>query len=82
MMNEFMYLFFYPLFIYFCKITDSIFQCVFTVYSAVWSLNFSLVVLFISLQSWNESKLFLKFIAEFYCICTPPFMLYTVTDID
>ncbi len=83
-----MYLFiilFYPLFIYFCKITDSIFQCVFTVYSVVWSLNFSLVVLFIycrSLYMCNESKLFLKFIAEFYCICTPPFMLYTVTDID
>ncbi len=29
------------LFIYFCKVTDSIFQCVFTVYSVVWSLNFS-----------------------------------------
>ncbi len=24
----------------------------------------------------------LKFIAEFYCICTPLFMLYTITDID
>ncbi len=71
---------------YFCKITDSIFQCVFTVYSVVWSLNLSLVVLFIyckiSLQWCNESKLCLTFIAAFYCNCTFPFMLYTVTDID
>ncbi len=37
-MNEFIYLF---------TVTDSIFQCVFTVYSVVWSLNFSLLVLFI-----------------------------------
>ncbi len=76
-MNEFIYLFTVP---------DSIFQCVFTVYSVVWSLNCSLLVLFIYckiyLQSCNESKLFLKFIAEFYCFCTPLFMVYTVTDID
>ncbi len=76
-MNEFICLF---------TVTDSIFQCVFTVYSVVWSLKFSLLVLFIyckiSLQSCNESKLFLKFIAEFYSICTPLFMSYTVTVID
>ncbi len=76
-MNEIIYLF---------RVTDSIFQCVFTVYSVVWSLNFSLLVLFIyceiSLQSRKKNKHFLKFIAEFYCISTPLFMPYTVTDID
>ncbi len=33
--------------IYCCTVTDSIFQCVFTIYSVVWFLYFSLQVLFI-----------------------------------
>ncbi len=45
-MNELIYLFIHSLFIYLCNVTDSIFQCVFTVYSVVWSLNLSLVMLF------------------------------------
>ncbi len=53
-------------FFFLFTVTNSIFQCVFTVYLVVWFLNFSLLVLFIyckiSLQSFNESKLFLKFI--------------------
>ncbi len=36
---------------YLFTVTDSIFQCVFTVYSVVWSLNFSLLVLLSTVRS-------------------------------
>ncbi len=59
-------------------------MCVFTVYSVVCFLYFSLLVIFIycriTLQLCNDSNFFLKFICEFYC--TALFMLHTVTDID
>ncbi len=41
--------------------------------------SFTVISLYSSVMTVNFS---LKFIAEFYCICTPLFMLYTVTDID
>ncbi len=74
------------LFIYCCTETDRIFQCVFTVYSVVCFLYFSLLVIFIycriTLQLCNDSNFVLKFICEFYCIYTALFMLHTVTDIN
>ncbi len=60
--------------------------CVFTVYSVVCFLYFSLLVIFIycriTLQLCNDSNFCLKCIGEFYCICTTLFMLHTATDIN
>ncbi len=47
-------------FIYCFTVTDRIFRCVFTVYSVVWSFNFSLLVLFATVRSLYSSAMKVK----------------------
>ncbi len=78
-MNAFIYCIY--LFIHLQLLT--VFSSVCLLYIQLFGLFTFLIKCFSStLQSYNKSKLLLKFIAKFYCICTPLFMPYTVTDID